>query len=356
MQPPLPNEPVQRAADLAACRAMLRSGSRTFFAASLVLPADIANPATALYAFCRLADDAVDVEDGGEAALLSLRDRLARAYDGCPLPIAADRAFADVVAQYAIPKALPEALLEGIAWDAAGRHYEDISDLYAYAARVAGAVGAMMCLLMGRRAPEIVARACDLGVAMQLTNIARDVGEDARDGRLYLPLRWLRDAGIEPDAWLRAPCFNDALATVVQRLLRAADVLYARAESGIAELPFACRPGIYAARYIYAEIGRTLERNGLDSVSHRAVVGPRRKAALLLHSFATSVRPGAGAHAPVLDEVCFLVDAVAAAPAPSRAVTATGTPWWKLGARAQWVIELCERLEQQELAERSINN
>ena len=92
----------------------------------------------------------------------------------------------------------------------------------------------MMALLMGARAPHLLARACDLGVAMQLTNIARDVGEDARAGRLYLPLAWLREAGIDPDAWLTRPAFTPALGDVVRRLLQQADVLYARAGAGIA--------------------------------------------------------------------------------------------------------------------------
>src|SRR5215470_11634502 len=205
--------------DLSACRALLRGGSRTFFAASHVLPRRVSDPATALYAFCRLADDAVDLHGGKLAALARLRDRLDQAYAGRPAPMAADRAFADVVASFAIPRALPEALLQGLEWDAYGRRYETIGDLRAYAARVAGAVGAMMSLVMGARAPEVIARACDLGVAMQLTNVARDVGEDARAGRLYLPLTWMRDAGIDPDAWLARPEFDVRLAAVVRRLL-----------------------------------------------------------------------------------------------------------------------------------------
>ncbi|WP_159197133.1 phytoene/squalene synthase family protein, partial [Escherichia coli] len=104
--------------------------------------------------------------------------------------------------------------------------------LTAYAARVAGAVGAMMTLIMGRRAPEIVARACDLGVAMQFTNIARDVGEDARAGRLYLPQSWLREAGIDPNTWLQTPSFTPEIAAIVQRLLDAADIFYSRATHG----------------------------------------------------------------------------------------------------------------------------
>ena len=246
--------------DMAVCRTLLKGGSRTFHAASLVLPRKVADPAIALYAFCRLADDAVDLGGNRGAAVERLRERLDRAYRGHPVNFPADRAFADVVARFSIPRELPEALLEGLAWDTEGRRYETLSELYAYAARVAGAVGAMMTLVMGQRAPEIVARACDLGVAMQLTNIARDVGEDARAGRLYLPLSWLRDAGVEPEAWLAKPAFGSEIAVIVQRLLDAADALYGRATFGIEHLPRTCRPGIYAARALYAEIGRELER------------------------------------------------------------------------------------------------
>ena len=267
--------------DMATCRALLKGGSRTFHAASKVLPRRVADPAIALYAFCRLADDAVDLGSDRAAAVARLRERLDRAYRGQPMELAADRVFADVVAKFGIPRQLPEALLEGLAWDADVRRYETLRDLTAYAARVAGAVGAMMTLVMGQRSPEIVVRACDLGVAMQLTNIARDVGEDARAGRLYLPLSWLREAGIDPEAWLANPVFTPEIAAIVQRLLDAADILYARATLGIANLPVGCRPGIYAARALYAEIGRELERGGLDSIAKRAVVSTGRKLAVL---------------------------------------------------------------------------
>jgi phytoene synthase len=118
-------------ADLAVCRRLLCGGSRSFFAASLVLPRSVCDPATALYAFCRLADDAIDLDNagGGQQAVAQLRERLQRAYQGRPLPIAADRAFAADVQHFAIPRALPEALIEGFAWDAAGRRYADIGEL-----------------------------------------------------------------------------------------------------------------------------------------------------------------------------------------------------------------------------------
>ncbi len=343
------------AADIAVCRAMLRENSRTFFAASLLLPRRVREPASALYAFCRLADDAVDLEGAKVDAVDTLRERLHLAYEGRPLDIPADRAFADVIARFELPRILPEALLEGFEWDAEGRHYDDISELTAYAARVAGTVGAMMTVLMGTRSQQAAARACDLGVAMQLSNIARDVGEDARNGRLYLPRQWLLEEGIEPDAWLRQPLHSPQLGRVIQRLLNSADTLYGQVAQGVAQLPASCQPGINAARFLYAEIGREVERNGLDSVSRRAVVPATRKAQLLTRALVTSAVAEGAATAAALPETQFLVDAVAAMPA-APAMTGEESlsrelPWWNIHDRAVWLIELFERLEKMERRE-----
>jgi phytoene synthase len=326
-------------ADLAACRALLANGSRTFFAAAHVLPRRVRDPATALYAFCRVADDAVDLADDA-AALERLRARLDGVYAGRPAAIAADRAFADVVARFAIPRALPEALLEGFEWDRAQRRYESLDELCGYAARVAGAVGAMMALVMARREPAVLARACDLGVAMQLTNIARDVGEDARAGRLYLPMQWLREAGIDPDAWLARPAFSPALGAVVERLLDFADTLYARAAGGIAALPVACRPGMHAARLLYAEIGRAVERQGLDSVARRAVVPGRRKAQLVAAAVFAATAPRRPDDARPLAATRFLVDAAS--------IPHAADPARRFTDRVVGLIELFERLERRD--------
>jgi len=330
---------------------MLRGGSRTFFAASRVLPRYVSEPATALYAFCRMADDAVDLEGGKAAALARLRERLERAYDRRPFPAAVDRAFTEVIGRFGIPRTLPEALLEGLAWDAEGRRYDDFSALKAYAVRVAGAVGAMMAILMGARTPQLLARACDLGVAMQLTNIARDVGEDARQGRLYLPLQWLRSAGINPETWLGRPVFSEKLGAVVQRLLKEADILYARSSAGIAGLPLASRTGIRAARLLYAEIGREIERCGCDSVSRRAVVSTQRKALLLAQSIAGQSIAALGnarrsCGAPPLPEAQYLIDAVAGSPAPNLAQRKTRSgALVAVEGRMVWLINLFEQLE-----------
>jgi phytoene synthase len=238
---------------------------------------------------------------------------------------------------------LPDALLEGFLWDTQQRRCETLADVEAYAARVAATVGAMMALVMEVHDADALARACDLGVAMQLTNIARDVGEDARAGRLYLPRQWLIEVGIDPEAWLREPRFSPAIATVIERLLGAADTLYQRAEHGIAALPRDCRPAIRAARLVYAEIGEQLRRDGLDSVNRRVVVSKQRKLALMARAASAAVlsagRPAAPL--PVLPAVQFLVDAAALPAAP--AVLGANRLRRPLGERLGWVISLHER-------------
>lgn len=337
-------------ADLAACKATLANGSRTFLAASYLLPKTVRDPACALYAFCRIADDAIDAGVAtAEAALADLRARLDRLYgrDDAIEPIAADRAFRAIVREHAIPRELPEALLEGFAWDAAGRRYETLADLHDYAARVAGTVGAMMALLMGTRSPAALARACDLGVAMQLSNIARDVGEDARAGRVYLPLVWLREAGVDVDAWLAAPAHDARIAAVVQRLLAEAEALYAGVGAGVAELPPSCRIGINAARFLYAEIGREVARRDCNAIDSRAVVSPARKLALLAFA-ATRRSPRVAVAAPPLPATRHLVAAAsAAAPRLPAADPKGGAP-----GRVVWLIDLFERLERLERQDR----
>jgi phytoene synthase len=333
-----------RPADSAACREMIRCGSRSFFMASLLLPADVREAAYALYAFCRLSDDAVDVEGGEADAVARLRARLDGVFAGRPGPDPVDRALTDAVLRFGLPRAAMDALLEGLEWDAAGRTYETISDVYAYGARVAGSVGALMAALMGARSPDLVSRACDLGVAMQLTNIARDVGEDARAGRLYLPRAWMREAGIDPELWLADPVFNPAIGQVVARMLAHADDLYARADAGIAHLDPGFRPAIFAARHLYAGIGHRLAARGLDSISRRTVLSTGRKLRLLARAVACAAAPPRLSPAgPPLEETRFLVGAVGlATPWPGQASVVSH----KLADDVAWTIDLFAMLEQ----------
>ncbi|MEM8571242.1 MAG: phytoene/squalene synthase family protein [Pseudomonadota bacterium] len=311
------------AEDRDACLDAIKTGSHSFYAASRLLPPKIRERSVILYAFCRLADDSVDLTQAKSLAVAGLRTRLELAYEGTPADSPADRAFTALASEVAMPKALPEALLEGLAWDADGRCYDSLEDLHGYCARVASAVGVMMCVVMGVRDRDVLARACDLGVAMQLTNIARDVGEDAAAGRLYMPLNWLRESGLDPEAFLADPQPVLPVRDAVSRLLVEAERLYRRSEAGIGGLPASCRIGIFAARQIYARIGTHVGRAGHDSISRRAKTSQAEKLALLFLAFAQAtgcfLMPNSPRrYAPPLDATAFLVDA-AAGTAPDSA-------------------------------------
>ncbi len=340
-----PSEPASdHQSDLQNCRRLMQGGSKSFFTASLLLPARVRAPATGLYAFCRVADDAIDEATDPQSAMADLHRRLDAIYAGTPGPELADRALTCVVQSHGLPRVLLDALLEGFEWDVCGRRYETIEDVHAYGARVAGTVGVMMALVMETRDRRALARAGELGVAMQLTNIARDVGEDARMGRLYLPGQWMREEGLDPAAWLAQPVFNAALGRVVQRLLAEADRLYERAECGVAALPRDCRPGIQAARLVYGEIGRKLAANGLDSLARRTVVPRQRQLWLVAKALSAGlVPPGhpltAGGAGEPLAAIRYLVDAASAE---------DGLPSRTFYQRTLRVLDILERMGQRQ--------
>jgi phytoene synthase len=308
----------QHASDLIHCRERIRVGSHSFYAASRLLPRRVRQAAYPLYAFCRLADDRIDEEGGRIDAVAELRQRVALMEVGQPLAHPVDRALSRVMATHTLPGALLLALIEGLEWDAQGRRYARFEELLDYGARVASAVGAMMAVLMGVRGAAALARACDLGMAMQLTNIARDVGEDARNGRLYLPLDWLHEAGIDPEAFLTHPTPTAPLRTVTMRLLSEAERLYASGLSGLRYLPADCRPAILAAGRIYREIGTEIARASHDSVTRRAVVSRPRKLSMLARAWAWPHADATARLRPPLPAVRALVQAVARTDTPGE--------------------------------------
>ncbi len=288
------------------CRAWIAEHSKSFYLSSLLFPRRVREAAWALYAFCRRADDAVDEtgEHGSgptpERAVAlrrvdSLRRRLDRAYgDGDDVatdsPDAViDRAFARIARRYAIDRALPEALLDGMAMDAEDRRYRTIDELYLYCFRVAATVGLMMSRVMGVSDDRAYARATDLGVAMQLTNIARDVGEDARRGRVYLPDDLLAEHQIDRQAVLSAHSASNELRQAVRQLLERADAHYRAADLGVPLLPRSCRWAIASARRIYAAIGDAVARRGWDSITGRARVGLAKKLWLVFRSLGAAL-------------------------------------------------------------------
>jgi phytoene synthase len=221
----------------------------------------------------------------------------------------------------------------------------------------------MMALVMGARSPAALARASELGIAMQLSNIARDVGEDARRGRIYLPLDWIAEAGLDADALVRDPQPSAALASIVARVIDEAEQVYARAARGLGYLPPQCRPAIQIALRLYREIGRQVRRNGLDAVTRRAVVSPARKLAALGVSVGDLAFAGRRLGAPAPFAAGFLVDAVLRSPSPRApqggarwrpavpVAEARGmdVPWWNISARVALMLELFMRLEQRGL-------
>ena len=329
--------------DFEYCRRQIVTGSRSFHSASLLLPRSLRRDVYALYAFCRASDDLVDVTGGGAQVIRSLRDRLDFIFGGCPMEASVDRALADVVARHALPYQPIAALIEGMEWDTRGFTCETFDDVLAYSTRVAGSVGAMMAALMGARSRILLDRACDLGIAMQITNIVRDIGEDARNGRLYIPRAWFREADVDPDAWLKEPVWTPVIGGFAKRLLVEADRLYRRSEAGIAALPASCRPAILSARLIYADIGRVVAEQGHDSVNVRARVTGLRKLRLLAEACIRSIATLAPTpdEEPGVAQARYLIESILREQ-PRRA------PDRSWPDRVIWVAELFAELAQRE--------
>ncbi|MFM8408680.1 MAG: phytoene/squalene synthase family protein [Alphaproteobacteria bacterium] len=277
------------AADLAFCDEVIRRNSRSFHVASRLLPRAIRERAIATYAFCRGADDDVDRDDGDPRARhLATRQRLARLYAGEPMDDPVGRAFAAVVAAAGIPREEPEALLDGMAQDLGVVRMASEDDLVVYAWRAAGVVGCMMSRIMGRGDDQALRRAIDLGIGMQLTNVARDVGEDAARDRVYLPADWLAEAGSSVGEVLARRPTPGVLATN-RRVLALAERYYESGIGGIRLLPPRCRPAILTAALTYREIGRRVLARGGDGVSSRVAVPDARKLALVASACARCV-------------------------------------------------------------------
>ncbi len=280
-------------------REAIRAGSKSFAAASVLFDRTVRAHAWDLYAWCRHCDDVIDGQvlghrpeqgvcvdqDASAARLAQLRTLTLTALGtGDLLPPEFD-ALRRVTRASAIPAEQPLALLDGFAMDVERRRYDTLEHVLEYAYHVAGVVGVMMAEVMGVHDRATLERACDLGIAFQLTNIARDVVEDARSGRIYLPSEWLTAAGIEPtpEAVL-APQNRAALARVSGRLLDEADRYYAPAKAGVARLPLRSAWAVAAARDIYREIGRIVRRRGARAWDTRAGASTLKKFALLLRS------------------------------------------------------------------------
>ena len=251
----------------------ITAGSKSFAAAARLFDGVTRESAVMLYAWCRHCDDVVDGQalghgqregdrSDGLARLAALEDATRRACAGEPTQDPVFAGLAVVVRRHAIPERYPLEHLAGFRMDVENRRYDSIDDTLLYAWRVAGVVGVMMAMVMGTRQPATLDRACDLGMAFQLTNIARDVVEDAAIGRVYLPAQWLRAEGIATPADVLDPARREALGRVASRLVDAADPYYRSAVAGIGELPLRSAWSIATARGVYRDIGRKVKAHG----------------------------------------------------------------------------------------------
>lgn len=262
------------------CRQILEANSKSFALASRLLPATCRDDAAAVYAWCRRVDDAIDLCAPADqpAALERLRLELAALYAGAPQTEPALQAFQQVALARGIPQQYPAQLLAGMEMDVLGRSYETLEELLLYCYRVAGVVGLMMSHVMGLTDAAALRRAAHLGMAMQLTNICRDVAEDWALQRLYVPRALLASIGA---AWLPLRLGTDVtlpararqpLAHATRSLLAEADRYYRSGELGVSALHWRCALAIRAARHVYAAIGTELARRDHDVLRGRAVV------------------------------------------------------------------------------------
>jgi phytoene synthase len=282
--------PPRRAAEQS--RAVIRKHSKSFALASLLLGPGRRDDASGLYAYCRRADDAVDLvpPEHAPAAVARLRAELDDVYAGRALSEPVLVEFQQLVLETHIPRAYPDALLEGFQLDASDKRYESLADLYHYCWCVAGSVGAMMCHVLGVRRERALLHGAHLGMAMQLTNICRDVAEDWQRGRLYLPQELapgLELVRAQPRLSRRQA---QLCAGAVRRLLTAADVLYASGDLGLPFLAFRSRLAVSTARHVYSAIGRQILAQNADVRAGRVFVSGSEKLGYVARAAADALR------------------------------------------------------------------
>ncbi len=250
-------------------RAIIRQHSKSFALAARLLSPVVRRHAERLYAWCRYADDAIDHAPtplAAVVALAELRAELDEIYAGRVPATSAGLMLKAVAEDIRLPREYPDELLRGMEMDASGQRYKTFDELLLYCHRVAGVVGLMMCHAMGVADDRAAVHAGHLGIAMQLTNIARDVAEDWAKGRLYLPTDWL---GGDPPAG--QPLEDSTTVPTIRRLLDEADRYYLSGDAGLPYLDLRSRLGVRTARAVYAAIGTEVRRNGCRPSGGRAV-------------------------------------------------------------------------------------
>ena len=290
-----------RAALVEKARLSIKQGSKSFSAASRLFDRTTRERVWLLYAWCRRCDDLADAQDhGGELGdqagaidrVEAIRVLTRRALEGQPTADIAFDAFGLVARECGITQAMADDVIAGFELDARDWRPRSEGDLLRYCYHVAGAVGVMMAMVMGvsPQDEDTLDRACDLGLAFQLANIARDIEQDDRAGRCYLPLDWLVEMDMPPGEELK-PFVRPRLAVLARRLATMAARYEASARVGAARLPFRARWAVLAAANIYGAIAREAARRGNHAWDYRIVIGRWAKLGLAIKALGSAVRP-----------------------------------------------------------------
>jgi phytoene synthase len=267
-------------------------GSKSFAAASRLFDPVTRRSAVMLYAWCRHCDDVIDGQEAGHSAtVVNQREAIERlqqliaqthaVYAGTPTDSPAFEAFREVVRRHGIEQRYALQHLDGFAMDVSQREYRGIEDTLEYCYHVAGVVGLMMAQIMGVSDEATLDRACDLGLAFQLTNIARDIVEDASVGRCYLPGEWLDEQGIALER-LADPEYRPQLAIFAERLVVLAEPYYQSANAGLTALRWRSAWAVATAGCVYREIGVKVRQRGARAWDTRVSTSKLDKLRLVL--------------------------------------------------------------------------
>lgn len=273
------------------CRQITRNYAKTFYYATRFLPHHKQRSIFAIYALCRsldnLVDDAADAITTDSAkrkviadALIGWEDNLEKAYQGNPTKNPVLMAFSDVLKRLEIPITLPLELIDGVRMDLFKNRYNSFDELYGYSYKVASVVGLMISEVFGYEDKSALPCAVDLGIAMQLTNILRDVGEDLQRGRIYLPAEDLKRFNITEKDLENHRVTEDFIELMKFQIGRARSY-YEKADQGIPKLSQDSRVPVYLARYNYARILDQIEANGYQVFTRRAYLTFTQKMSLI---------------------------------------------------------------------------
>lgn len=288
------------------CRLLTKRHGTTYYFSARFFPPAIRRSIFGLYGFVRVPDELVDnpEPDAGDAAsqrcgLLAWRDEFARALAGESPSHPALRAFMDTQRRHEIPPAYPFAFIDSMLMDVEISRYETFEDLQRYTYGSASVIGLMICRIVGLRDPAALPYAADLGLAMQLTNFLRDIGEDWRErGRIYLPLEDLRRFGYT-EADLAAGRVNAAFHALMRFEIARNRAIYRRAEAGIPALPDFAQYPVRLAGRLYAAILERIEANDYDVFSRRAATSKAFKLRTAARLWAAA---RVGAQPPLVDD------------------------------------------------------